>query len=162
MIAALTSFLSGRSPRERGLLLALVLVGLPLAFGALVALPLIEARAAARAELSETEAQRAWYAARQAEIAVLPEGVVALVARVAPAGLGQVEAALVEAGLRDGLERLAATPTGGAELVLSDVPFAVVMPWIDGIGQALGLRVVTVSLVSAAPGRVDVRLGLER
>lgn len=160
MIAALAGFLSTRSPRERGLLLALVMLGLPLAFGALVVLPLLDARAVARADLATAGAQRDWYAARQAEIALVP--VPGGAAGVAGASLGQIEAALLDAGLRDGLERLAATASGGVELVLADVAFAGVMPWIEGIGSTLGLKITTLALVQVGPGRVDLRLGLDR
>ncbi|MCW1931665.1 type II secretion system protein GspM [Pararhodobacter zhoushanensis] len=72
MIAALARVLALRSPRERVLLALLALGALPVAFVALVALPLIDARAAARADLTAAQAVRDWYAARQGEIAALP------------------------------------------------------------------------------------------
>lgn len=160
MIAALATFLAERSLRERGLLLALLLLVLPITLGALVALPLIAARTAARTDLVAAEARRDWYVALQAEIAALPaqgEG-----NSMATVGLGQIEATLIAVGLRDGLERLAPTPTGGIEVVLADVAFDQVMPWIEDIGANLGLRVATLSLIRSAPGRVDVRLDLMR
>ncbi|WP_417625848.1 type II secretion system protein GspM [Pararhodobacter aggregans] len=162
MIATLARQLARRSPRER-LLLALLLLGaLPLAFVVLLALPLLESRAAAGADLAAARATQAWYSARQAEIAALPDPRAAPsdAARVVPVGLGGIEARLIAAGLRPAVTLLANAPNGRVALSLQAVAFADLMPWIDGI-DAAGYGVAALMIERSAPGVVDAELQLE-
>lgn len=167
MIAGLARLLARRSPRER-LLLALLLLGaLPVAFVALLALPLIDARAAAQADLAAARATQGWYAARQVEIAALPQpgatpsGAGRPAAEgVAPVGLGGIEARLIAAGLRPSVTLLANAPNGRVALSLQSVAFADLMPWIDGIGAA-GYGLAALRLERTGPGRVEADVQLE-
>ncbi len=159
MIAALARVLAQRSPRERLLLALLLLVALPVAFAALVMLPLRDALIAGRADLAEAQAARAWYAERQIEIAALPVAGVAP-ALATPVGLGGIEARLIDAGLRDAVRLLAPAPGGGVSLGLDAAPFDVVMAWVEGIGAA-GYRLAALSLEGAGDGDVTAEIGLE-
>lgn len=161
MIAALARLLARRSRRERALLGLLALVALPAGFAALVALPLIDARAAARAELDAARATQDWYRARQVEIAALPRpGEAAPVAdSVAPVGLGGIEARLIEAGLRPSVTLLANASNGRVALSLQAVPFDDLMGWIDGLPDA-GYGLAAMQLTRASPGKVDAELQL--
>lgn len=156
-MSRLSQFLEARTARERVLLALLGLIGLPLAFLVVVALPLLEARRTARAELAEAEALHSWYAARQAEIAALPAGT----RPVEPAGLGAIEAALGEVALRAGLDRLSPTQTGGVEAAFSDVPFGAMMAWLDHDLPVLGYRLTALTLVRAGEGRVGALVRIE-
>ncbi|WP_334192600.1 type II secretion system protein GspM [Pararhodobacter sp.] len=162
MIAALARQLARRSPRERFLLALLLLGAVPLAFLSLLALPLNEARTAARADLDAARATQAWYIARQAEIAALPQPGVAPPedGRPAPVGLGGIEARLIAAGLRPSVTLLANAPNGRVALSLDSVDFADLMPWIDGIGAA-GYAVAALRFDRTGPGTVDAELQLE-
>ena len=162
MIAALARLLSRRSRRERALLALLVLGAVPAAFVGLVALPLIEAGAAARAELDAARATQAWYRARQIEIAALPRPgeTAAVVESPAPVGLGGIESRLIEAGLRPSVSLLANAANGRVALSLEAVAFADLMGWIDGLPGA-GYGLAALQLVGVAPGEVDAELQLE-
>ncbi|MCB1389289.1 MAG: type II secretion system protein M [Rhodobacteraceae bacterium] len=162
MIASLARLLARRSPRERALLALLLLGALPAAFVALAALPLMDARAAAREELAAAWATQAWYVARQAEIAVLPRPGAAApaVERPRPVGLGGIEARLIDTGLRPAVTLLANAPNGRVALSLAAVPFAVLMGWVEGIEEA-GYRVAALRLEQAGPGDVDAEVQLE-
>lgn len=162
MIAALARRLSRRSRRERALLGLLLLGGVPVAFVALLALPLIDAREAARQGLEAARATQQWYRARQAEIAALPrpdEGAPAAGAEV-PVGLGGIEARLIEAGLRPAVTLLANAPNGRVALSLEGVDFAAAMGWVDGLAAA-GYRLAAMQLAALGPGTVDAELQLE-
>lgn len=160
MIAGLARQLARRSPRER-LLLALLLLGaLPLAFVVLLALPLLESRAAAGAELAAARATQAWYIARQGEVAALPGPGGAPSGRAAPVGLGGIEARLIAAGLRPAVTLLANAPDGRVALSLQSVAFADLMPWIEGI-DAAGYAVAALRLERTGPGRVEADVQLE-
>ena len=161
MIAALARFLSRRSARERLLFALLFLAALPLGFAALVALPLVDARADAHAGLTEARATRDWYRARQAEIAALPVTDSAEAAGgVTPIGLGGIERTLIEAGLRAAVGRLANAPSGGVTLSLQAVEFAPLMGWLEGVEAGAGYRVAALVLERSAPGLVDAEVRL--
>ena len=162
MIAALAALLARRSRRERALLALLALGAVPAAFLGLVALPLIDARAAARAELGAAHATQIWYRARQVEIATLPRPgeAASAVESPAPVGLGGIEARLIEAGLRPSVTLLANASNGRVALSLEGVPFGDLMGWIDGL-QGAGYRLAAMQLDRAAPGDVDAELQLE-
>lgn len=157
MIGALARFLNERSGRERALLAALALVALPLAFALLVALPLIGARQAARADLAAAEAEQGWYRARQVEIAALPQAGQPM---AVTAGLGGIEAALVEAGLRGAVTSLANAPEGGVALALAGVDFAALMRWVEATPGTTGYRLAGLRLLRAAPGLLDAEIVL--
>ncbi|MCA2012764.1 type II secretion system protein GspM [Pararhodobacter sp. CCB-MM2] len=163
MIAALARLLARRSPRERLLLALLVLAALPLGAVTLVALPLAEARQQAAATLSEARATQEWYRARQVEIAALPAqgGPAPEQARVAPVGLGGIEARLIEAGLRDGVTRLAEASGRRVALDLTGQPFAPLMDWLAALEADAGYRVSALQLERSGPGLVDAELQLE-
>lgn len=161
MIATLARALSGRSPRERGLLALLVVLALPVAFVGMVVLPLIDAHAAARAELDTARAQRAWYQARQAEIALLPvPGAPQPVDHPAPVGLGGIETRLIDAGLRPSVRLLQNAQGGAVSIELQAVPFDALMAWLDLVGQG-GYAVAALRLTRAGPALVDAALSLE-
>lgn len=164
MIGSLARALEGRSPRERGLLAALVLGVLPLGFAGLVALPLIEARQAAQADLDAALAERGWYLAQQARIAALPRPsdapAGALPVSAAPVGLGGIEAALVEAGLRGAVTSLANAPEGGVALALAGVDFVPLMRWIETAPGAAGYHLAALRLLRAGPGLLDAEIRL--
>ena len=163
MIAALARLLARRSPRERLLLALLVLGALPVAFVALVVVPLLDARGAARDDLDAARAMRDWYAARQVEIAALPRAGAAPdeTGRPAPVGLGGLELRLIDAGLRDAVTLLANGPNGRVALTLAAVPFGDLMGWLDGIEDSAGYRVNALRVERSAPGAVDAELQLE-
>ncbi|PWE27779.1 type II secretion system protein GspM [Pararhodobacter marinus] len=163
MIAALARLLARRSKRERTLLALLALGAVPVAFVGLVALPLIEARAAARAELDAARATRDWYAARQVEIAALPAPDTAAPATEppAPVGLGGIEARLIAADLRDAVSQLANAPDRGVRLSFAEAPFAGVMDWVDALGDGSGYRVAALTFERVSPGLIDAEIRLE-
>jgi type II secretory pathway component PulM len=163
MIAALARGLAGRSRRERVLLALLAGVVIPAAFVVLAALPLQEQRAAARAAVTEAEATRDWYLARQTEIAELPGQIPeAAMPRIAPVGLGGIEARLIDAGLRDAVTLLANAQGASVSLTLSGVRFEALMAWIEGIESEAGYRLAALRLERGEDGGlVDADLALE-
>lgn len=150
MIASLAQGLARRSPRERMLLVLLAGVVIPAGLVFLVVLPLQEQRSAARAALRDSEATRAWYVARQAEITALPASQVTPDAAdrvtTAPIGLGGIEARLIESGLRDAVTLLANTQGASVALTLAAVPFGALMDWIEGIERDAGYRLSALQL----------------
>jgi len=161
VIAALAHLLAGRSPRERGLLALLVLLALPVAFVGLVALPLIDARAAARADLETAQAENLWYRARQSQIAALPvAGEPGPAAHPAPIGPGGIEGRLIDAGLRPAVRLLQNAPGGAVSIELGAVPFDALMAWLDQAAP-MGYAIGTLGLTRAGPGLVDAALTLE-
>ncbi|MCB1396384.1 MAG: type II secretion system protein M [Rhodobacter sp.] len=164
MIAALARNLAARSPRERLLIAALAILVVPLALWFLAVVPLMEQRAQARSALAEAQATRAWYLARQDDIAALPvPGTVAApAAAVAPVGLGGIEARLIDAGLRDQVGVLTNVQGGSVTLALDTVGFGDLMAWIDGIEAEAGYRLSALRLVrGTGPGVVDAELRLD-
>lgn len=162
MIARLSAFLVTRSARERWLLALVPVVVLPLGFGVLVALPLLEHRAAARAELAEALATRDWYQARQAEIAGLPLPAAAPEpGAVTPVGLSGIEDSLIAAGLRERIAMLANAQGDAVSMALRAVPFESLMAWIDTIRQTGGYRLTALQITRAdTDGFVDAQLQL--
>lgn len=170
MIAALAHHLAPRlarrSARERFLLALLLGVALPAAFVFLVALPLLDQRDAARAQQTEAQALRAWYVARQPEIAGLPDSATTAVQAGAgaavPVGLGGLEDRLIDAGLRAAVKLLANTQGDGISLVLADVRFEALMDWIDGVEAEAGYALSALRLERGTDGGlVDADLRLE-
>ncbi len=163
MTGALSRLLAQRSPRERLLLALLVLGAVPLAFVALVALPLLDARAVARADLAAAQATRGWYAARQTEIAALPrmDAAVPGAESRAPVGLGGIEAQLIDAGLREAVTLLANAQNGRVALTLGPVSFDPLMGWLAALEAGAGYRVLNLRLERAMPGQVSAELQLE-
>ncbi|MBN8292964.1 type II secretion system protein M [Rhodobacter sp. NTK016B] len=163
MIAALARILARRSKRERTLLTLLALGAVPVAFVGLIALPLIDARDAARAELDAARATRDWYAARQVEIAVLPalDTAEPEAEPPAPVGLGGIEAGLIAADLRNVVSQLANAPDRGVRLSFAAAPFAGVMDWVDGLAEGSGYSVAALVLERVSPGLVDADIRLE-
>lgn len=164
MIARLAAWLVGRSRRERVLLALLALVGLPAAVWLALFEPLLERREAARAALAAAEDQRAWILARRAEMAALPpapgsrdgsgrppEGLAALEARLAAAGLDPM-----------GTAQLADAGEGAVTLRLGGVAFVELMAWLETLEAETGWRLVAATLVAAeTPGSVEADLRLE-
>lgn len=164
MIGALGRILAARNPRERRLLALLALVAVPLAFGFLLALPLLEARRNARAGLDAALTTRSWYLDRQAEIAALPvpgEPVAANADTTAPIGLGGIEDLLIDAGLRDAVTLLANAPGGGVTLALGPVPFGPLMGWIDTLAPEAGYGLRALRVTRAATGQARAEMQLE-
>ena len=167
MIAApaqtLAQTLARRTPRERLLLALLIVLVLPLGFVFLVALPVLDQRAAAQSARVQAEADQRWYISQQAQIEALPQAVQTPSEASLPAvGLGGIEDRLIEAGLRDAVALLANVQGDGVSLTLGDVPFVDVMQWVAGIEAEAGYTVSTLRLVSGDEGGlVSVEMRLE-
>lgn len=159
----IAGFLAARSARERGLLAALFVVAVPLGFVSTVALPMIQAREAARASLALAAQTRLWYGERQSEIAALPhaQSAVAPVSR-APIGLAAIESRLTDAGLRDLVVTLADAPEGGVSLVLAGAEFTLLIEWITGVEADAGYALSAMRLTATDKAgfvNADLRLG---
>ncbi|GAB4276919.1 MAG: hypothetical protein Kow0013_30400 [Pararhodobacter sp.] len=163
MIATLAAILARQSRRERVLIAVLVLAVLPLAAAFLIGAPLLDRRAAARAERTEAEVTRAWYVARLPDIAALPPvGAPAGTPGIAPVGLGGIEARLIESGFRDAVVQLANAQGDRVALSLEGVAFEGLMPWLEAIEASAGYRVLALQITRAEePGLVNADLQLE-
>lgn len=166
MIAALAQSLARRNRRERWLLAILLAVVVPVAFVALVALPLLEQRAAAHRALTDAQATQAWYVARQHEIAALPSTERAspdlAETAITPIGLGGIEARLIDADLRNAVTLLANTQGDSVSLTLNAVEFSALMAWIDSIEDNAGYRLTALRLERGVDaGLVTAELRLE-
>ncbi len=149
----LKSWWAGRSPRERVLLAGLgAALGLYLAV-ALVAQPLVAARAEALAEIGRTDAALA-------RLAALPEDA----APVSPAPLRAVIAILTETAPEFDLAIRRIEPEGsGARLVVEDAGFAEIVLWIEALERKHGLALIALEMDRRPElGTVSARLTLER
>lgn len=162
MSARLMQFLAGLSRRERLLLAFLAFLALPVALVQGVALPLLARQEAARAAVAEAEALRGWVSERQAELALLPVPDAAATGTAAPAGLGALEAGLIDAGLRQSLVTLTNPSGTSVSLRFDGVGFARLMPWLDGLERRMGYRLASLRLTRTdAPDLVDAEIQLE-
>jgi len=164
MSARLMQFLAGLSRRERLLLALLVFLALPLALLQGIALPLLARQEAARAAVVEAEALRGWISERQVELALLPapDTIASDSPTRAPAGLGALEAGLIDAGLRQALVTLANPSGTSVSLRFDGVAFARLMPWLDGLESEMGYRLASLRLTRAdTVGLVDAEIQLE-
>ena len=165
MIDALARWLSTRPARERGLLAILVFLALPAGFVALVALPMLDARDAARADHARAQALADWYAQTRAVIETLPAPTqTAAAADAAPVpalGLSALEALLAQAALDHAVVSLAADGPRDRVLSLIDAPFDLVIEWLDTLPGAASYHATTVQITPAdAPGLVNADLRL--
>ncbi|WP_300548194.1 type II secretion system protein GspM [Roseovarius sp.] len=125
--------LLGLSGRERLLLAMLALVVLPLGMIYGVALPLGDARAAARRDVAEARATELWvadqaliFASETAAMRNAGEGAKA----GPPIGISGIEASLVEAGLRQQASELANAADGGITMRFDAVRFTKLAEWL--------------------------------
>lgn len=164
MSARLMQFLTGLSRRERLLLALLVFLALPVALLQGVALPLLARQEGARTAVAEAEALRLWISERQAELALLPAPETATTDSPSrpPAGLGALEAGLIDAGLRQALITLTNTSGASVSLRFDGVSFVQLMPWLDGLERDMGYQLASLRLTrTEAPGLVDAEIQLE-
>ena len=164
MSARLMQFLAGLSRRERLLLALLAFLALPVALLQGVVLPLLARQDAARTAVAEAEALRGWISERQAELALLPAPETATTDNPSrpPAGLGALEAGLIDAGLRQSLVTLTNPSGASVSLRFDGVGFAQLMPWLDGLERGMGYRLASLRLTRTdAPGLVDADIQLE-
>lgn len=143
------------SPRERGLLLALCLVGLPVALYFFAVLPVVDARAAAARSAAEAEAMRGWVAEQVA--ALPPEGLEAPADTAGtpnPIGLSGIEQSLMNAGLRDRVTQLANAQGGGVELEFDAVEFDRLVGWLHDTAPGWGYDVAGFRIARDEPGLV--------
>lgn len=165
MSARLMQFLAGLSRRERLLLALLVFLALPLAAVQGIALPLLARQEAARAAVAEAEALRGWVRERQAELAQLPAARTDTTSNPSPspAGLGTLEASLIDAGLRQSLVTLM-NPSGTSVSMRFDaVHFSRLMPWLEGLEREMGYRMASLRLSRTnMPDLVDAEIQLEQ
>ena len=135
-------FLSRLSGRERGLLLVLGVVFVPLAVYFLAITPLFQARDAARAGAFEARTMLHWVSGQVAE---LPAGGLAAPVSAAPApepiGISGIEQSLVRAALRDRVSTLANRSGGGVELAFDEVPFDELTSWLQATAPDWGYRI---------------------
>lgn len=128
----LAALLSERSRRERWLLVVLVLVVLPLGLWQGVAVPLLDRQLSARAALAETRATEVWVAEQAVLHARLTREAGGDEDRAAaPVGMSGIEAALLEAELRDAVTELANTADGGITLRFDAVRFSKLAAWLS-------------------------------
>ena len=162
MSGALISFLEARAPRERLLLGVLVLGVLPLALVFTLLLPLAETRQAAEARLDEAVALQGWVAARAGEVAARPPADAAAATEAPePVGAGALEQSLIEARLRDSLERLEQREGGRLALRFDNVVFRDAMIWMSAQDPRWGYGVETLRITpTEESGRVAVDLVL--
>ena len=112
----------------------------------------------------EAEALRGWISERQAELALLPAPETATTDNPSrpPAGLGALEAGLIDAGLRQSLVTLTNPSGASVSLRFDGVGFAQLMPWLDGLERGMGYRLASLRLTRTdAPGLVDADIQLE-
>ncbi|MDJ0827630.1 MAG: type II secretion system protein GspM [Rhodobacter sp.] len=149
------------SPRERGLILLLGVVVVPLAVVMLGVLPRLDAREAARTSAFEAEAMLAWVAG-QVE-ALPPEGLTAApeTAAAAPIGISGIEQSLVREDLRGVVSELAARPDGGIDLDFEAVAFERLTNWLYFTSPEWGYRIVSFRIERAEPGLVTGSFVLE-
>ncbi len=165
MIGRLAGFLLARSPRERWLMLALVVVALPLGWWQGVIVPLQTRHHDARATLQEERALAEFLTRARAEIADLPaegsaeaDGALSDLPTLLP-GLSEVEDSLRTTGLADSLDDLAGTEDGGMRLRLDNVAFTELMPWLVRFEQTTGYRLEELTLQRRdAPGLVEATI----
>lgn len=131
--------------RERGMLVALVLLVIPVGLIWGIATPLTEGRDAALARLEETRALQAWVRARRAD---LPPEVSEAPPATAPIGISGIEASLVTAGLRDSVAVLSNSGNGGVSLRFDAVAFSRLMPWLDQTEAAAGYALTSFRLLA--------------
>ena len=153
--------LSQLSDRERILLALLAAVIVPLAVLFLVAMPLLGARAEARADVAEAEAMRDWVAARVTDLP--PSGLSGpgLPDTAPPMGLSALEQSLVAAGLRDSVTELANRDGGGIELGFGPVPFTDLIAWLANVAPGWGYDVAAFRLERDTPGLARAAFSLE-
>lgn len=162
MIGALSQWLATRPARERGLLAILVFLALPATFVALVALPMQDARDAARAERARAQALADWYEQTRAVIETLPVPVAAAPQAAVPVlGLSELERLLAEAGLEGAVASLAADGARDRVLSLADAPFEDLVLWLEGLEAEAGYHPGTALITpGSAPGLVNAELRL--
>jgi type II secretory pathway component PulM len=157
-MSGLARWLLDRSGRERVLLALLALVALPAALWLAVAQPLLARREAATADLARAEALRGWLAERLVEAAALPAPAPA----PAPEGLAALEARLAAAGLDAGAARLTDAGAGAVVLSLEGADFATLMAALAGIEAEAGRTIASLTLSPAPlPGTVAAEVRLE-
>ncbi len=150
MTGALERFVLARTRRERWLLALLLVVGLPLGWYHGVIVPLETRESASRQALLEAQALERWLEARRAELAALPPADTR--ADQPLPGLSAIDASLQEAGLSAALS----TATGGGiAVLLEEVEFVILMPWLEAFERGTGYDLAQLSLRRGdQPGQV--------
>ena len=162
MSGGLAYALARLSDRERGLLLLLGAVVVPVAIAFLVVMPLIEARDRAARSLSEAEAMRVWVA-EQVKL-LPPESVGEATTSLQPAepiGITGIEESLVRIDLRDFVTQLANRDRGGVDLTLENAPFDRLGDWLLAMAPRWGYEVSAFRIDATDPGLVNASFELE-
>jgi len=153
--------LAQRSERERGLLLVLGVVVVPLAVVFLAVLPMMQARDAARLEAFEAGAMLGWVSE---QVRALPaEGTADAVDRAGaePIGISGIEESLVRDGLRGQVSQLSNRADDGVDLALDGAPFAVLGDWLQAMVPVWGYSIAAFRIEAASPGLVNATFELE-
>ncbi|WP_299693812.1 type II secretion system protein GspM [uncultured Tateyamaria sp.] len=156
---ALVDMLAARTGRERMLLAALVVLGLPALIYVAVLEPAWSARADALRARDEALALNAWVAARAAEAPALTPQVV----RTAPAPIGStgIEETLIAAQLRGDVSDLGLRENGVIELRFDSVTFTRLANWLSEEAPHWGYALGTFRILATdAPGKVSATLVL--
>ena len=162
MSGGLAYALARLSGRERGLLLLLVAVVVPVALAFLVVMPLIETRDRAARGLNEAEAMRAWVAeqVRSLPAETVQDGVAGIPASE-PIGITDIEESLVRIDLRDFVTQLANRDSGGVDLSLEGAPFDRLGDWLLAMAPRWGYRIAAFRIDATDPGLVNATFELE-
>lgn len=149
------------SERERWLLGLLALVFVPAALVIAVALPLIEARDAARAERADAVALRDWVADQVRTMPAEGAQIDASADTPQPIGISAIEQSLVDAGLRAQVTDLSNRDDGGVDLALDAVPFEALTAWLARVSPGWGYRIAAFRIDRDEPGLVRASFDLE-
>lgn len=156
---ALIDMLAARTGRERTLLAALVVLGLPALIYVAVLEPAWSARADALRARDEALALNAWVAARAAEAPAPVAG--AVQGTQSPIGSTGIEEALIAANLRGDVSDLGLRDDGVIELRFDSVTFTRLADWLSDQSPQWGYGLSTFRIVATdAPGKVSATLVL--
>lgn len=162
MMSSLSERFGQLTGRERGLLLLLVAVILPVALWFIVAEPLIEGRERAKGRLADARDLHAWVLVRDAEWSARSSDAPVARAPAAPVGLSGLEAALTAAGLRQSVAALENARDGGIVLKLDDVPFVELGAFMERAETELGYDLDNIRLTRGeSAGSVAADLALK-
>jgi len=148
------------SDRERGLLLILSGIILPVAVVFLALMPLMEARDRTARAAQEASSTLIWVADQVRRLPVGGAGDGPTITGPAPIGISGIEDSLVQGSLRDFVSQLANRTDGGIDLALEAAPFDDLTLWLQSVLPVWGYRIAAFRIEAVTNGLVNASFEL--